>query len=200
VALRRFVGCVGPYRDPPTYLRGHEPEDLRANPRSICSKKRWVVRVGAPNATEERMCVVQQVNGSNEAPNGSSGGKTTGDRARLPNRREQDLRRALADHLRARVQPNISWFQPDNGSARTAIEGAILKACGVRAGTFDLILVRDGKTFALELKAAGGRLSPAQREAHDELRRAGAEVATAVGVDDAIGQLERWQLLRGSVQ
>jgi hypothetical protein len=33
VALRKFVGCVGPYKDPPTYLRGHEPEDLRASPR-----------------------------------------------------------------------------------------------------------------------------------------------------------------------
>ena len=84
--------------------------------------------------------------------------------------------------------------------ARTAIEGGILKSCGVRAGTPDLILVRDGKTFALELKATGGGHSSAQREAHDELRRAGAEVATAVGIDDAIGQLERWLLLRGSVQ
>jgi hypothetical protein len=113
---------------------------------------------------------------------------------------EQNLQRALVDHLRARARPNVYWFHPANGGARTAIEGAILKACGVRAGTPDLILVRGGKTFALELKATGGGLSPTQREAHDELRRAGAEVATAVGIDDAIGQLERWQLLRGSVQ
>jgi hypothetical protein len=63
VALRRFVGCVGPYRDPPTYLRSHESEDLRANPRSICSNKRWVVRVSAPKATWERVCDFWQTNG-----------------------------------------------------------------------------------------------------------------------------------------
>ena len=83
--------------------------------------------------------------------------------------------RELADHLRTRAQPNVYWFHPANGGARTAVEGAILKACGVRAGTPDLILVRDGKTFALELKATDGRLSQAQHEAHDKLRRAGAD-------------------------
>jgi hypothetical protein len=98
------------------------------------------------------------------------------------------------------AQPIVYWFHPANCGARTAVEGAILKACGVRAGTPDLILIREGKIFALELKATGGRLSPAQHEAHDELRQAGAEVATAVGIDDAIVQLERWRLLRGSAQ
>ena len=113
---------------------------------------------------------------------------------------EQNLQRALADHLRARAQPNVYWFHPANGGARTAIEGAILKACGVRAGTPDLICIKDGRTFGLELKTAHGRLSEAQRVAHDEMRQAGAEVAVAIGLDDAIAQLERWQLLRGSVQ
>jgi hypothetical protein len=122
-----------------------------------------------------------------------------GDRARL-RRPEQNLQRALVYHLRARAQPNVFWFHPANGGARTAVEGAIFKACGVRPGTPDLILIKEGKSFALELKATGGRLSPAQHEAHDELRRAGAEVATAVGIDDAIGELEQWQLLRGSVR
>jgi hypothetical protein len=115
-------------------------------------------------------------------------------------RPEQQIQKALADQLRARAVSGIYWFHPANGGARSAIEGAILKACGVRAGTPDLILVRDGKTFALELKATGGRLSPAQHEAHDQLRRAGAEVAIAVGIDDTIGQLERWQFLQGSAQ
>jgi hypothetical protein len=103
VALRKFVGCVGPYRDPPTYLRCHEPEDLRVNPRSVCSKKRWVVRVSTHKATGERVCALQQADGS--------GG------ACLPNRRE-DLQRALADHLRA---VNVCWFHPANGGVRTGV-------------------------------------------------------------------------------
>jgi hypothetical protein len=97
-------------------------------------------------------------------------------------RPEQDTQRALVSHLRLRAHCDVYWFHPANGGARTAIEGAILKACGVRAGTPDLICIRGGKTFAIELKALGGRLTEAQLTAHEELRRAGAEVATAIGV------------------
>ena len=113
---------------------------------------------------------------------------------------EQTLQKALADHLRARAAAGTYWFHPANGGARTAIEGAILKACGVRAGTPDLILIKDGKTFGLELKAPGGRVSPAQAHAHQEMKTAGAEVAVAVGIDNALAQLEAWQLLRGQTQ
>jgi hypothetical protein len=49
-----------------------------------------------------------------------------------------------------------------------------------------------GKTYALELKAPGGRVTPIQLAAHDELRPAGAEVAIAVGIDEALEVLERW--------
>ena len=187
VALRKFVGCVGPYRDPPTYLRSREPEDLRANPRSICSKKRWVVRVSAPKATGNG-CVM-----SSRPPVEAT---TTADRVRLPNRCEQGIQCALADHLRARTQPNVYSFHPANGGHRTGVEGAILKACGVRAGTPDIIC--NGRTFGL--KTTHGRLSHAQRVPQDEMRQAGAAVAVAIGLDDAIAQLERWQLLLGSVR
>jgi hypothetical protein len=115
-------------------------------------------------------------------------------------RPEQQIQKALADHLRARAMPGLFWFACENGGARSVIEGAILKRCGIRRGVPDLILIRAGKTFGLELKAEGGRLSDAQRLAHEEMRAAGAEVAVAVGIDQALEQLERWQLLRGAVQ
>ena len=115
-------------------------------------------------------------------------------------RPEQEIQKALADHLSARAAAGTYWFHPANGGARTAIEGAILKACGVRAGTPDLILIKDGKTFGLELKAPGGRVSPAQTQAHQEMKTAGAKVAVAVGIDNALAQLEAWQLLRGQTQ
>jgi hypothetical protein len=120
----------------------------------------------------------------------------------MPARRhpEQDIQEALADHLRLRAAPGTHWFHLANGGARAAIEGAILKACGVRAGTPDLILIKGGKTFGLELKAGNGRVSLAQQSAHAEMRAAGAEVAVAIGIDDALAQLERWQLLRGQTQ
>jgi hypothetical protein len=52
--------------------------------------------------------------------------------------------------------------------------------------------------FGLELKAVGGQLSPAQLACHDAMRAAGAMVATATGLDEAIRQLEAWNLLRGT--
>jgi VRR-NUC domain len=115
-------------------------------------------------------------------------------------RPEQAIQKAIADHLRARAHPDVYWFHPANGGARTAIEGAILKACGVRAGTPDLILIRRGRTYALELKAANGRLSPAQVQAHKEMRSAGVEVEVATGIDEALAALERWEMLRGTTQ
>ena len=116
----------------------------------------------------------------------------------MPARRrpEQDIQKALADHLRARAAAGTYWFHPANGGARTAIAGGILKACGVRAGTPDLILIKDGRNYGLELKADKGRVSPAQAQAHEEMRAAGATVAVATG----LAQLKSWQLLRGQTQ
>jgi VRR-NUC domain len=120
----------------------------------------------------------------------------------MPARRrpEQDIQKALADHLRVRAAAGTYWFHPTNGGARTAFKGAILKACGVRAGTPDFICIKDGRTYGLELKADKGRVSPAQARAHEEMRKAGAEVAVATGIDEAIKQLKVWQLLRGQTQ
>jgi hypothetical protein len=92
-------------------------------------------------------------------------------------RAEQETLKALADHLRARAAAGSYW-------SRSVIEGAILKACGGRARIPDVILVKDGKTFGLEVQA-------------NETRAAG---ATAFAIDDALAQLERWQLLRGQTQ
>jgi hypothetical protein len=103
-------------------------------------------------------------------------------------RPEQAVQKAVAEHLRR--APGVYWFHP-------AIEGAILKACGVRAGTPDLICIRYGKTYGFELKAPNGRLNESQRIAHDEMRAPGTEVAVAVGVDQAIAQLDA---LRGRSQ
>jgi hypothetical protein len=112
-------------------------------------------------------------------------------------RPEQQEHRAVVQHLQTRAAPGTYWFHPANGGARSPIEGAIFKGLGVRSGTPDLILIRNGRTFGLELKSSRGRLSPAQIAAHEEMRAAGAEVAVAVGLDQAIEQLENWKLLRG---
>ena len=98
--------------------------------------------------------------------------------------------------LRLRGAPGVFAFHPANGGWRSRIEAKILKGLGVIAGVPDVIAVKGGRTYALELKARGGRLSEAQTAAHTALCAAGAEVATSYGLDAALEQLERWGLLR----
>jgi hypothetical protein len=112
-------------------------------------------------------------------------------------RPEQQIHIAIAEHLRVRPAPGLWWMHPPLGGFRTKTEAGIFKAMGVRPGTPDLILLREGKLYALELKAKGGRLSKAQLSCHAVLRHAGAVCAVATGIDEALVILESWQLLRG---
>jgi hypothetical protein len=115
-------------------------------------------------------------------------------------RPEDAIQRAVLQHLYARAPRDAYWFAVPNGGGRSPIEAAILKGLGVRAGVPDLIIVHQGKTFGLELKADGNRPTRIQQEAQDAMRAAGAEVAVAVGLDAALQQLEQWRLLKGQAQ
>jgi hypothetical protein len=103
--------------------------------------------------------------------------------------REQQIQRAVMDHLRWRGVPGLFAFHVALGGYRRPIEAAILKSLGTVAGIPDLILVHAGRTYGLELKSDNGRL---------RMREAGAQVATVYGLDEALGQLTEWRLLRGA--
>jgi hypothetical protein len=75
---------------------------------------------------------------------------------------EQQIQRAVLEHLKLRHAPGIYWFHVANDGYRAPIEA---KSLGVMAGGRDLILIRGGRTYGLELKAKGVRLTPAQRTA-----------------------------------
>jgi hypothetical protein len=111
---------------------------------------------------------------------------------RLRRSRPEDIiQRAVFEHLRLRCAPGVYAFHVPNGGARSPIEGAILKGLGVRAGVPDVIVVKDGRTYALEIKSPGGRLTAAQNDAHAALRAAGVTVVTCFSLDDscAVGAL-----------
>jgi hypothetical protein len=110
---------------------------------------------------------------------------------------EAQIQHAVFQHLRMRGAPHVFAFHPANGGYRKPIEAAIMKGLGVVAGTPDVIAIKDGHVFALELKAAGGRPSPKQIETIAALEAAGAITAIAVGLDAAHARLEAWGLLRG---
>ena len=115
-------------------------------------------------------------------------------------RREQEIQKAVFAHLRQRGAKNVFAFHPANGGYRTPVEAAIFKAMGVVPGTPDVICVKRGQIFGLELKAEGGKLSEAQRATIETMRAAGAVVEVATGIDQALATLESWGLLRGRVQ
>lgn len=112
-------------------------------------------------------------------------------------RPEQQIQRAVFQHLATRKAKGTFAFAVPNGGYRRPIEAAIMKSMGTVAGVPDLICIRDGKTFALELKAGGGKPSAKQIETMAAMEAAGATVATATGLDAAIAQLESWGILRG---
>lgn len=91
----------------------------------------------------------------------------------MTRRDEQALHRSFIEHLRWRAPPNCWWCRIPNGGARTAIEGAIFKSLGVRAGAPDLLIVSAGRPLFVEFKAPGRRLSPVQIECHAALEGAG---------------------------
>lgn len=121
-------------------------------------------------------------------------------RRRTCARPEDAIQRAVFQHIRGRGVPGlVAWHTP-NGGKRKPIEAAIFKGLGVRAGVSDLILVRRGAIFALELKAENGRPTESQLEFLADMARAGAFTAIATGLDQALATLEAWGLLRGATQ
>jgi hypothetical protein len=119
----------------------------------------------------------------------------------MPRRRgrpEQQIQKAVLAHLNWRGVSFLFVFHCPNGGWRTAVEARIFQGLGVIAGIPDLLIVHRGQLFGLELKAESGRVSETQAVCHKRLRDAGARVAVAVGVDQAVQQLTAWGLLRPS--
>jgi hypothetical protein len=112
---------------------------------------------------------------------------------------EAQIHKAVVSHLVQRGEPDVFWFHPANGGKRSWSEGKSFKAMGVVAGVPDLIIIKGGEVFGLELKAAGGRVQPSQRLVHEAMQEAGAKTAIAKGLDEALVTLECWGILKRSV-
>ena len=110
---------------------------------------------------------------------------------------EAALQRSVIQHLTWRARPGVFAFHVPNGGWRSRVESAILKAIGTVAGVPDIICIFQGRVYALE--SPKGRLTDVQRVVHERLREAGAIVAIAHGVNQALAHLEAWNLLRHDV-
>ena len=117
--------------------------------------------------------------------------------ARHRRRPEVAIQRAVFQHLRARAAPGVFAFHVPNGGYRKPVEAAILKSLGVVAGVPDVFAVHNGRCFAMEIKAEGGRATDKQLACIAALREAGAFTCIAEGLDRALDVLESWGILRG---
>lgn len=80
-----------------------------------------------------------------------------------------------------------------NEGRRSAALGRAMKQTGLLPGIPDmLVLQRPGKAAFLEVKAEKGRVSPAQHDAHEMLRRLGHHVAVVRSQDEAVEALRGW--------
>ena len=114
---------------------------------------------------------------------------------------ENDIHRAVVQHLNARAVPDLVFFHPANGGWRNHIEAARFVGLGVIPGVADLILLHGGTFHALEIKRdAKARVSPAQRRFIEAVRQAGGLAEIGYGLDNSLRILETWGLLRGRVQ
>jgi VRR-NUC domain len=120
----------------------------------------------------------------------------------MPARRhpEQDIQRALFEHIDRRGVPGLVAIHCPNGGWRSPIEAKILQSLGVTPGVPDVLLWFDCKAFAIELKSEAGRTTEAQLEMLNRLSEAGVFTAICHSLDRALAVLESWSLLRGSTQ
>jgi hypothetical protein len=112
---------------------------------------------------------------------------------------EAQLQRSVLEHLHWRGVPGLFAFHYPAGGWRSPVEAAIFKSLGVVAGVPDLLILYQGRLYALELKTVHGRLTATQSETQERMRAAGATVTTAGGIDAALECLEAWGLLRLNV-
>lgn len=101
---------------------------------------------------------------------------------------ERTIQRRIVNGLRKAGY--VVWHIPNGGSRHTQ-EAGNLKRDGVMAGVPDLwVLARDGRSWWLEVKRPGGKLSDAQRYQHKVLSDRGQRVALVTSLDEAIEVIE----------
>lgn len=120
------------------------------------------------------------------------------DRPFAPPLSENEIQRAVFSHLRQRGAPGVFAFHPKNGgSHQRGRRAGINSGLGVVSGVPDIIILHKGKAYGLELKTSKGKVSPEQSEVMQRMLAAGADVAVAHGLDEALALLERWELVVG---
>lgn len=109
----------------------------------------------------------------------------------------EDALTAAAMHwldLMGNVHGFLAWHVP-NGGKRNAREAARFKGMGVKAGIPDIHIVKGGRLYLIELKAARGTLSEAQKARIKRLVECGAECAVCRSLEDVMNTTRAWGIV-----
>src|SRR6516225_8864505 len=112
---------------------------------------------------------------------------------------EDKIHRAVVEHLRTHGVPGLVFLHPAN-NPRSARDGARLKRLGARAGAFDLIMLHQGKAYALEIKRDNGRLTEEQDGFACDFNAAGGYAFVGYGLERCLKILKTWGLVKGRLQ
>jgi hypothetical protein len=97
---------------------------------------------------------------------------------------EHQLQKAMVKYLGWVLPDDAIFFAIPNGGARNSVTGANLKAEGVKAGAFDLMIIWRGISIGVEVKTPKGRVSKEQLLFHEQARRSGVFATVVRSVDD----------------
>lgn len=114
-------------------------------------------------------------------------------------RPEDALHEAVVAFLQYTLPAEAVLFSIPNEGKRSTRYGAGLKRKGLAPGMPDLCVLHNSFLYCIELKTAKGGVSPAQKEMHPRLLRAGAEVEICRDVKAVEHFLSGFIPLRGRV-
>ena len=118
----------------------------------------------------------------------------------MPPRRdlENPIQRAIVQYLRTAIPGNpIVHHSPNEiGLSGKDVARQIAKAKlnGMVPGWPDLVVVCYPAVLFFEVKAPGGRLSPAQEQVHMDMIRLGHRVAVVRSIEDVQAALDKWAI------
>lgn len=124
---------------------------------------------------------------------------STLDRPFAPPLSEDDIQRAVFNHLRTRQAPGVLAFHPKNGGRHQRLRASrgINAGLGVVSGASDVIVLAPTGFYALELKAEGKKPTDEQLKFIQRVKVAGGHAAWVQGLDAALDWLEQHGLLVG---
>lgn len=109
---------------------------------------------------------------------------------------EDELQRAVWQHIKLLAPKNVIAFAVPNGVPTSKRTGARFKATGTVAGVADLCIVTpDGLARFLELKKAGGRLSPDQKAFQAKCEAMSVPYVVCYSLDSALAILRAWNVI-----